>query len=82
MFYRWLKNIPFLKTALSTAYPALNFGECEKWAAQKADKAMDAAMVAIGTAGGTYVLTQLFPPIHDAFNAVINWLEIAAKSLF
>jgi hypothetical protein len=53
-----------------------------KWAAQKADKAVDAATVAIGTGGGTYVLTQLFPPIHDAFDSVINWLEIAAKSLF
>jgi hypothetical protein len=71
-----------LKTALSTAYLALNFGECEKWATQRADKAVDAAMVAIGTGVGTYVLTQLFSPLHDAFNAVINWLEIAAKSLF
>lgn len=53
-----------------------------KWAAKKADKAVDAAMVAIGTGVGGYALTQLFPPIHDAFNAVINWLEIAARSLF
>jgi hypothetical protein len=53
-----------------------------KWAAQKADKGVDAAMATIGAGGGTYVLTQLFPPIHDAFNAGINWLEIAAKSLF
>lgn len=53
-----------------------------KWAARKADKAVDAAMVVIGTGAGTYVLTQLVPPIHDAFDAVIKWLEIAAKSLF
>lgn len=53
-----------------------------KWAARKADRAVDAAMTPIGAGSGTYVLTQLFPPIHDAFSAIIEWLEIAAKTLF
>jgi hypothetical protein len=53
-----------------------------KWIGQKIDKAVDAAMKPIGVAVGTYVATQLFPPIHHAFDAIINWLELAAKTLF
>jgi hypothetical protein len=52
-----------------------------KWAAQKGDKGVDAAVTTIGAGGGTYVITQLFPPIRDAFSAIIEWLEIAAKTL-
>ena len=53
-----------------------------RWAAQKADKAVDAAMKPIGTGLGAYVLDQYVPPIHHAFQAIIDWLEIAAKTLF
>ena len=53
-----------------------------KWIGQKIDKAVDAAMKPIGVAVGTYVATQLFLPIHHAFDAIINWLELAAKTLF
>jgi hypothetical protein len=53
-----------------------------KWAARKANAAADAAVKVIGAGGGTYILTQLVPPLHDAFDAVIKWLEIAARSLF
>ncbi|KRP85079.1 hypothetical protein AOQ72_04975 [Bradyrhizobium yuanmingense] len=53
-----------------------------KWAGKKADKAADAAAAVIGTGGGGYILSQYVPPVHHAFEAIIKWLEVAAKSLF
>ena len=53
-----------------------------KWAGKKLDKAVDSAMTVIGTGVGGYVLSQYVPPIHHAFEAIINWLEIAAKTIF
>jgi hypothetical protein len=63
---------------------------CGKWSAQKLDKAVDATATAIGTAVGTtlgvgltaIILNQCFPSLHNAFDAIINWLEIAAKTVF
>lgn len=52
-----------------------------KWSGKKIDKAVDEAMKPIGIGAGTYAVTQLFPPIHHAFDAVIHWLELAAKSI-
>lgn len=53
-----------------------------KWAARKADAAVDAAVKVIGTGTGTYAVAQVFPPLRDAFDAIIKWLEIAARSIF
>jgi hypothetical protein len=55
---------------------------CGKWAAKKADKAVDAAMTVLGTGAGGFLLDQCFPSLHNAFEAIINWLEIAAKTLY
>ena len=62
---------------------------CGKWAAKKGDKAADAAATAFGKVLGTAVATgvvglilnQCFPSVHNAFDAIINWLEIAAKTV-
>lgn len=56
--------------------------QCGKWAAKKADKAADAAMTVLGTGAGGFLLDRCFPSLHNAFEAIINWLEIAAKTLF
>lgn len=53
-----------------------------KWAGRKIDKAVDEAVKPLGIAAGTFVATQLFPPIHHVFDAVITWLELAAKAIF
>lgn len=53
-----------------------------KWAGKKIDKAVDEAVKPMGLAGGTFVATQLFPPIQHAFDAIIKWLELAAKAVF
>ena len=53
-----------------------------KWAGKKLDKAVDSAMTVIGTGVGSYVLSQYVPPVRHAFDAIINWLEIAAKTIF
>ncbi|KDM65488.1 hypothetical protein ACIDI_103c00010 [Acidiphilium sp. JA12-A1] len=55
------------------------------WGAKKLDKAMDAAMTTAGSiVGGGAVawLANLDPSLHHAFGAVVQWLEIAAKSIF
>jgi hypothetical protein len=58
---------------------------CGKWTAKKLDKAADAAAIAIGTTIGAgiagIILHQCFPSLHNAFDAIINWLDIAAKTL-
>jgi hypothetical protein len=51
---------------------------------------VDAAATAVGKSVGTVlgtgitavVLTQIFPSLHNAFDAIIKWLEIAAKMAF
>jgi len=53
-----------------------------RWLSKKLDKAADEAMKPIGLAAGTFAATQLFPPIHHAFDAIIAWLELAAKTIF
>lgn len=53
-----------------------------KWVGKKLDKVVDSAMTVIGTGGGGYVLSQYVPPIRHAFETIINWLDIAAKTLF
>ena len=53
-----------------------------KWAGKKLDKAVDSTMTVIGTGVGGYVLSQYLPPIHHAFDAIIDWLEIAARTIF
>jgi hypothetical protein len=58
---------------------------CSRWAGKKLDKAADAAAAAVGTALGVglggLILNQSFPSLHNAFDAIINWLEIAAKTI-
>ena len=53
-----------------------------RWAGKKIDKAVDEAMKPVGLGIGTYATSQLFPPIHHAFDAIINWLALAARTIF
>jgi hypothetical protein len=49
-----------------------------KWIGKKIDKAVDAAII-----GGTaWAATQYSEPLRNAFEAVVHWLELAAKTLF
>jgi|HubBroStandDraft_6_1064221.scaffolds.fasta_scaffold164661_3 hypothetical protein len=74
---------PNIATVKRWAAPLRNaLIQCGKWAAKKADKAVDAAMTVLGTAAGGLILSQCFPSLHSAFEAIIQWLEIAAKPLF
>jgi hypothetical protein len=56
-----------------------------KWAAAKLDKGVDAAMIAVGSAGGAVVVAwfglQYSEPLQKAFNAILNWLHIAAGTV-
>jgi hypothetical protein len=54
---------------------------CGQWGAKKLDKGVDAGIKVIGAGAGTYILTQCFPSMNNAFKAIIDWLEIAAKSI-
>jgi len=48
------------------------------WAAQKIDKAVDAGVKAMGVA----IIARYSESLRNAFDAVINWLDIAARHLF
>lgn len=52
-----------------------------KWAAGKLDIAANAAMTALGAAFGFWVLSELNPLLHSSFSAIIDWLNIVAKTL-
>ena len=55
---------------------------CAKWGFKKIDGALDAAVKA-GAAGGIGLLaTQYFAPLHNAYDAVLTWLDVVAKTLF
>ena len=57
-----------------------------KWAWKKIDKGLDAAVAAAGSAAGAggiaWIGAHYSDSLHNAFEAVVNWLEIAAKTLF
>ncbi len=53
-----------------------------RWAGRKIDKAVDAGMKVAGTAAAVWLISQVIPPLHDAFAGIVHWLEIAAKIIF
>jgi hypothetical protein len=55
---------------------------CGKWTGKKLDKGADATIKVVGAGIGTFILGQCFPSLHNVFSAIIDWLEIAAKSVF
>jgi hypothetical protein len=52
-----------------------------KWGWKKIDKGLDAAVVAAGTGVVVWIGAHYSGALHNAFEAVVNWLEIAAKPL-
>jgi hypothetical protein len=54
---------------------------CGKWGANKLDKGADAAVKVIGGGVGTWMLSQCIPGLHNAFSAIVDWLETAAKTI-
>jgi hypothetical protein len=55
---------------------------CAKWGLNKIDGAIDAGLKAGAIAGIGWLATQYSEPLHKAFDAVLAWLDIAAKTLF
>jgi hypothetical protein len=53
-----------------------------RWAGRKIDKAADAGMKVAGTAAAAWLISQIIPPLRDAFAAIVQWLEVAAKIIF
>ena len=53
-----------------------------RWTGRKIDTAVDAGMKVAGTAGAVWLISQIIPPLSDAFAAIVHWLEIAAKIIF
>ena len=51
-----------------------------KWGARKFDKSVDAGMKVVGAGIGAWLLSQYGGPLHNAFNAIIEWLRIAANT--
>ena len=50
-----------------------------KWAGRKVDKGVDAGTKALGAGLGLWLWTRISPSLHNAFNAIIEWLHIVAK---
>jgi hypothetical protein len=56
--------------------------ECAKWGLKKIDAGIEAT-VKWGMVGGAgWLLAQYSEPLHKAYDAVIAWLDIVAKTLF
>jgi hypothetical protein len=53
-----------------------------KWAAKKVDKAVDAAMATLGAGIALAIGAQYSEPLHKALTAIIEWLMIAARTVF
>lgn len=53
-----------------------------KWGARKLDKAVDAAMTVGGGSAAVAIGTYYNEALHNAFEAVIKWLEIVARHVF
>lgn len=53
-----------------------------KWAWKKIDKGVDAAATAAGAGGIAWIGAHYSNSLRNAFEAIVNWLEIAAKTLF
>jgi hypothetical protein len=53
-----------------------------KWAWKKIDKGLDAAAATAGIGAITWIGAHYSDSLHNAFEALVNWLEIAAKTLF
>jgi len=54
---------------------------CTKWIGAKLDKAADSAASTAGPAILIWLASQLSPHLHSVFNALIEWLQIVAKSV-
>lgn len=55
------------------------------WGVRKLDKALDSAITTAGSVAGGASIAMLmahYPALHHAFDAIVLWLEIAAKSTF
>ena len=53
-----------------------------KWVGRKLDKAVDAAMTAAGGTAAIAIGAQYSESLRKAFDAIIAWLEIAARTVF
>jgi hypothetical protein len=53
-----------------------------RWGLKKIDGAIDAGLKAGAVAGVGWLAAQYSEPLHKAFDAVVAWLDTAAKSLF
>jgi hypothetical protein len=86
--------LPALSAELAKATPSISLVKqwaiplrnavivSSKWAWKKIDKGLDAAVAAAGTGGVAWIGAHYSVSLHNAFEAVVNWLEIAAKTLF
>jgi hypothetical protein len=52
-----------------------------KWAGRKFDKAIDAASSAAGIGAAAWLWAQYSQALSNAFNAIVEWLRIAANAL-
>jgi hypothetical protein len=50
-----------------------------KWAFKKIDKALDGAATAAGATGVAWIGAHYSESLHQAFEAVVNWLDIVTK---
>src|SRR5262249_32138633 len=53
-----------------------------KWVGKKIDKAVDGAMTTAGVAVAAAIGAQYSEPLNKALNAIIEWLTIAARTVF
>lgn len=53
-----------------------------KWSFKKIDEGLDAAVKTAGAGGIAWVGAHYSSALHNTFDAIVNWLEIAAKTLF
>jgi hypothetical protein len=56
--------------------------ECSKWGLKKIDAGIGATVKTGMVAGAGWLLAQYSEPLHKAYEAVIAWLDVAAKTLF
>lgn len=55
---------------------------CAQWGLKKIDGGIDATVKAGMVGGAGWLVAQYSEPLHKAYDAVIAWLDVAAKSLF
>jgi hypothetical protein len=53
-----------------------------KWTGEKMDTGLDAGVKAAATTTVAGIAAHYCDPLRHAFEAVVSWLEIAAKTLF